>query len=163
MKFSRVYCAALFLISMGSVHLNSQYGTQPNTKELLNLLRVTTFRIRVSLDPADVWDIKILKPEQLKKSSTHPKGLTKPSYLFSMREKSSGIYEFTLPELNGAFSQGDFELCKETSCEGQYGIKWLKEPLYSAEGDQCVFGEFSNLSDSTPSAYFVLVRARSRP
>jgi hypothetical protein len=158
---SFVVIAMLFVLS--SVPLSAQHGTPPNPHELLNILRITTFRIRVPIDPANVWDIKILKPDELKSKGSQPLGLTRPTYLFSMREKESGVYEFTLPERSGAFSQGDFELCKETSCEGQYGVKWLKQPAYSADGNQCVLAEFSNLSDAKPSAFIALVRARSRP
>ena len=105
----------------------------------------------------------MLRKDELKPQSINPVGLTKSKWLLSMQDIDDGRYKFTLPELNGGFSQGVFEVCKEVSCEGIYSVKWLKQPLYSSDGTQCILGEFSNLDDVKPSAYITLVRARSFP
>lgn len=105
----------------------------------------------------------MLRKDDLKPQSINPQGLTKSKWLLSMLDTGAGKYEFTLPELDRAFSQGIFEICKEISCEGIYSVKWFKQPLYSADGTQCILGEFSNLDDVKPSAYIALVRARSFP
>jgi len=80
-----------------------------------------------------------------------------------MQETRSGVYQFNLPERRGAYSQGEFELCKEIPCEGQWSIKWLERPSYSADGSQCVLAEFTNLSDEKPSAVIALVNVRNKP
>ena len=141
----------------------AQSGPPPTSGELLRILRITSFRVRVPSDPKDVWDIQVLRPNQLKVTGTRPKGLTAPTELLAFRDKGESLYEFTLPEKGGAFSQGDFDLCKQISCEGQYSLKWLRKPRYSIDGNQCVLAEFANLSDVKPSAFIVLVRARSSP
>jgi hypothetical protein len=142
---------------------SGQQTTHLTTAELLRILRISTFRIRVSQHKGDVWDIKMLRKDDLKPQSINPQGLTKSKWLLSMLDTGAGKYEFTLPELDRAFSQGIFEICKEISCEGIYSVKWFKQPLYSADGTQCILGEFSNLDDVKPSAYIALVRARSFP
>jgi len=110
-----------------------------------------------------VWDINLLPRGDVKTHGTQPKGLTKSTGLLSMREVGHDMYQFTLPERGGAYSQGDFELCKEISCFGQYSVHWLKRPIYSADGTQCLLGEFSNSEDEKPSAYVALVRVRNKP
>jgi hypothetical protein len=80
-----------------------------------------------------------------------------------MRDKGGNVYEFTLPEKSGAFSQGDFDLCKKTTCAGQNSVKWLKHPVYAADGTQCLLAEFLNLDDEDGPGYIALVVARSRP
>jgi hypothetical protein len=135
----------------------------PTTPELLRILRITNFRVRTPNHPDYVWDIRVLKREELKSRGTRPKGLTIQTGLLSMREKADGVYEFMLPERSGAYSQGDFELCKETHCADQYSLRWLKRPVYSADGTQCLLGELSNLGDERPSAYIALVRVYNKP
>jgi hypothetical protein len=105
----------------------------------------------------------MLRKDDLKPQVIKPRGLTESKWLLSMQDTGGDKYEFTLPELGGSFSQGVFDICKEVSCAGQYSIRWLKEPSYSADGTQCILGEFSNLGDLKPSAYIALVRARSLP
>jgi hypothetical protein len=144
--------------------LVAQQNVQPPTvSELLRILRITTFRVRTPAHPDEVWDIKMLPRDEAKPRGAHPKGLTEITGLLSMRDTGHDVYEFTLPERGGAYSQGDFELCKEISCSGQYSIHWLKRPVYSADGTQCLLGEFSNLGDETPSAYLALIRVRNKP
>jgi hypothetical protein len=103
----------------------------------------------------------VLKPDQLKRTGIQPKGLSAPTALLSLQERANGVYQFTLPERRGAFSQGEFELCKVVSCEGQWSVKWLKTPRYSVDGSQCILAEFTNLSDQKPSALIALVKTRS--
>ena len=105
----------------------------------------------------------MLPREQAKVRGKQPKGLTNITGLLSMRDTGHDVYEFTLPERGGAYSQGDFEFCKEVSCSGQYSIRWLKQPVYSADGMQCLLGEFSNIDDEKPSAYVALIRVRNKP
>lgn len=141
----------------------SQHGSPPTTAELLRILRITTFRVRVPAEADHVWDIRVLKREDVKRPGPQPKGLTVSTALLSMQETRSGVYQFTLPERGGASSQGEFDLCKEISCEGQWSITWRKRPSYSADGDQCVLAEFTNLSDEKPSAVIALVRVKNKP
>jgi len=131
--------------------------------ELERILRITTFRVRVPDHPDFVWDIKGLKREEAKPRGANPIGLTKRTGLLSMREKGDGVYEFTLPERDGAYSQGDFDLCKQLSCSEQYSVKWFKYPIYSSDGTQCLLGEFSNIGDEHPTAYIALVRTTTKP
>ena len=144
--------------------LVAQQNTQsPTISELLRILRITTFRVRTPAHPDEVWDIKILPRKEAKARGMHPKGLTEITGLLSMRDIGHDVYEFTLPERGRAYSQGDFELCKETSCSGQYSVHWLKRPVYSADGTQCLLGEFSNMGEEKPSAYIALIRVRNKP
>lgn len=136
---------------------------QPTTAELLRILRVTTMRIRMPDDSRNVWNLVVLKHTEVKPRGLNPVALTVRTGLFSMRDKGHDVYEFTLPEKSGAFSQGDFDLCEETSCAGQYSLKWLKHPAYSSDGTQCLLAEFSNLDDHDGMKYIALVIARSRP
>src|ERR1700761_2099520 len=93
---------------------------QLTNAELLRILRITTMRIRMPQDPRNVWSFAVLRHDQVKAKSSNPRALTDRTGLLSLRDKGDSIYEFTLPEKSGAFSQGDLDLCKETSCAGQY-------------------------------------------
>jgi hypothetical protein len=141
----------------------SQENQPPTVNELLRILRIKTFRVRTPVSSGEVWDIKVLPRGEVKPRSTKSEGLTTGTGLLSMRDTGNDVYEFTLPERGGAYSQGNFELCKEISCSGQYSVHWLKRPSYSADGTQCLLGEFSNLEDEKPSAYIALVRVRNKP
>jgi hypothetical protein len=141
----------------------AQTHQQPSTSELMRILRITTMRVRMPEDPSDVWSLTVVKHTQVRPQGRNPTALTTRTGLFSMRDKGGDVYEFTLPERSGAFSQGDFNLCKETTCGGQYSVKWLKHPVYSADGTQCLLAQFSNLNDQDGSSYIALVVARSRP
>ena len=151
------------LLGLWAQPLLSQHGSPPTTVELLRILRITTYRVRVPAEANHVWNIEVLKREDVKHQGPQPKGLTVSTALLSMQETRSGVYQFNLPERGGASSQGEFELCKEISCEGQWSIKWLKRPSYSADGSQCVLAEFTNLSDEKPSAVIALVSVRNKP
>jgi hypothetical protein len=79
--------------------------------ELLKILSIQTFRVRTPVDP-HVWNIEVLKKQDIR-----PLGQPKGSFaagtgLLAFRDIGEGVYEFTLPEHGGAFSQGKFELCK---------------------------------------------------
>jgi hypothetical protein len=159
-------CASLALsaVLVFCPFLIAQQQAQPTTvSELLRILRIKTFRVRTPLSSDEVWSIKLLPRGEVKLRGNQPKGLTKGMGLLSMRDMGHGVYEFTLPERGGAYSQGDFELCKEVSCSGQYSVDWMKRPIYSADGRQCLLAEFSNLDGEKPSAYIALVRMRNKP
>ena len=159
-------CAILVLLAIVvscSALVAQQEAQPPTVSDLLRILRIKTFRVRTPASPDEVWDIKLLPRGDVKSDSTQPKGLTKSTGLLSMRDVGHDVYEFTLPERGGAYSQGDFELCKEISCSGQYSVHWLKKPTYSADGTQCLPGEFSNFVDEKPSAYIALVRVPNKP
>ena len=144
--------------------LVAQQNVQPPTvSELLRILQITIFRVRTPAHPDEVWDIKMLPRDESKPRGTHPKGLTEITGLLSMRDTGHDVYEFTLPERGGAYSQGDFKLCEEVNCSGQYSIRWLKRPVYSTDGTQCLLGEFSNSDDEKPTAYVALIRVRNKP
>jgi hypothetical protein len=155
--------AILLLSAVFCPFLAAQQETPPTVSELLRILRIKTFRVRTPASSDEVWDLKMLPRSEVKVHGTKPKGLTPSMGLLSMRDVGNDVYEFTLPERGGAYSQGNFEVCKEISCSGQYCIHWLKRPLYSGDGTQCLLGEFSNLEDEKPSAYIALVRVRNKP
>jgi len=146
-----------------SLVVAQQENQPPTVNELLRILRIKTFRVRRPASSDEVWDLKVLPRGEVKPHSTKSKGLTTGTGLLSMRDTGNDRYEFTLPERGGAYSQGNFELCKEISCSGQYSVNWLKRPLYSADGTQCLLAEFSNSEDEKPSAYIALVRVRNKP
>jgi hypothetical protein len=161
MKTCAILLSAIFVSCPALVA--QQEAQMPTVRELIRILKIKTFRVRTPASPDEVWDIKVLPRGDVKAHSAQPKGLTKSTGLLSMRDVGHDVYEFTLPERGGAYSQGDFELCKETSCSGQYSVHWLKRPTYSADGTQCLLGEFSNLEDEKPSAYVALIRVRNKP
>jgi hypothetical protein len=96
------------LLSLWAQPLLSQHGSPPTTVELLRILRITTYRVRVPANADHVWDIQVLKREDVKRQSLNPEGLTVSAALLSMQETQNGIYKFNLPERGGASSQGDF-------------------------------------------------------
>ena len=150
------------VITMGlpSFAQNSKDGV--STSELLKILRIKTFRVRTLNDPW-VWDIKVLKQSEVKPLGKPDRPGSPGLGLIALRDIGNDVYEFTLPERGGAFSQGKFELCKEIECAGQYSTRWLKLPKYSFDGTQCLLAEFENLGEDGPSAYIALVRVRSHP
>jgi hypothetical protein len=159
-------CAILLLsaiVFFCPASVAQQEAQPPTVSELLRILRIKTFRVRTPASDDEVWDIKVLPRGDVKTHGTQAKGLTKRTGLLSMRDVGHDVYEFTLPERGGAYSQGNFELCKETSCSGQYSVHWLKRPTYSADGTQCLLAEFSNLEEKKPLAYIALVRVRNKP
>ncbi len=131
-----------------------------STAEMLKILRIQTFRVRT---PAGlyVWNIVVLKKQDVRPPGQPKSGFSVGTGLLALRDTGEDVYEFTLPEHDGAFSQGKFELCKHIECSGQYSLKWLKTPRYSNDGNQCLLAEFGNLGEDAPSAYIALVRTRS--
>ena len=138
-------CAILLLSAGSCPFLAAQQETPPTVGELLRILRIKTFRVRTPASADEVWDLKMLPRSEVTVHGTKPKGLTPSMGLLSMRDVGNDVYEFTTPERRGAYSQGNFEVCKEISCSGQYSIHWLKRPSYSGDGTQCLLGEFSNM------------------
>jgi hypothetical protein len=163
----RLRCIAVLALTVlfccGVSPLFAQHGAAPTTTELLRILRITTYRVRVPADTDHVWDLQVLKSDDVKRTGPQPRGLTTSTGLLSLREGANGVYQFTLPERGGASSQGEFDLCKSISCEGQWSIRWLETPWYSMDGSQCILAQFSNLSDSKPSAVIALVKVRNKP
>lgn len=153
-KMAALSLAAAFAISGTCV---ADENAPPTMQELLNVLQIRTYRLRAPSE--GLWDIEVLKPAQLRPQSAAPRGLTTATFLFAMREDEGGAYEFTLPESNGGFSQGKFELCKQVDCSGAYAVNWLKQPRYSEDGSQCVVAEYYFFDEKQPSAYVVLVKA----
>jgi len=85
---------------------------QVSTKELLQILKIHTWRIRVPSGVHQAWDIKALKKEQLHAQGTNPRGLTQQAtYLLAFREVDEDKFEFTLPEVKGS-SKGVQDLCE---------------------------------------------------
>lgn len=153
----------LLLTVLVNVNLVSSEQTQRasvSTAELLKILKIQTFRVRTLGDPY-VWNIVVLKKQDVRPPGQPKTGFTVGTGLLALRDIGEGVYEFTLPEHDGAFSQGKFEMCKHIECAGQYSLKWLKTPRYSDDGDQCLLAEFENLGEDATSAYIALVRTRS--
>lgn len=131
--------------------------------ELLGILDIHVFRVRVPNDSAYVWSIEVLKPDAVKPLGRRPTGLSQSMKLLALRDVGSDQLEFTLPDAHGS-SKGQLKLCNEgVTCEGQYSISWRNHPTYSAGGEQCVVAEITNGADQRPSLFLVLVRTRSRP
>lgn len=155
MKRLSLLCAAcLFVIPLAA---------QPplDMKELLRILKIQTWRIRVPSDARYVWDIKPLRKQELHVAGMRPRGLTvSAKYLLAFREIDDNKFEFTLPELKG-FSQGNESFCElGADCKGHYSVQWRPTPTYSADGEQCVLGELSNLEDAS-KIFIALVRMKS--
>jgi hypothetical protein len=128
--------------------------------ELLKILKIKTFRVRTLPDPW-VWNIEVVNKKDVRAVGQPKNGLWAGIGLLALRDIGNDVYEFTLPEHSGAFSQGKFELCKQVECAGQYSLKWLKSPRYSLDGTQCLLAEFEKLGEDSPSAYIALHRTRS--
>jgi hypothetical protein len=153
----------VWLLCCGLLSGASGQQTQapPTAAELLNILRITTFRVYAPEAVNYVWDIKMLRKTQLLPSGPKPLGLTKYTGLLSFRDVGDRVYEFTLPERQGRYSQGKFDICKGIECGGQTSIHWLKQPRYSANGSQCVLAEFTSDIGDKPDAYLTLVSTKS--
>ena len=135
----------------------------PRRQELLGILDVHIFRVRIPSDPVYVWSIEVLKKAAVRPSGTRIIGLSRSTKLLALRDVGSDQIEFTLPDARGS-SKGHLNLCEEgVSCKGQYSISWKKVPTYSADGEQCVVAEITNEMDREPSLFLTLTRARSRP
>jgi hypothetical protein len=134
----------------------SQTNRPPTMTELLSVLQIHTLRIR--LPTQGQWEIRALKPSEILPRSHKPKGLSTKTHLLAMQMGDrDGVFKFTLPQHQG-FSQGNFELCKEVSCDGQLSFKWLKTPRCSVDGSQCILIEYYQFGQKRPSAYIALVR-----
>jgi hypothetical protein len=157
----RRFVATLLLGSAGAITASAQ--SRVTLDELLGILDIHVFRVRVPNDPVYVWSIEVLKSDGVKPTGTWPKGLSGKTRLLALRDIGSDQLEFTLPDAHG-FSKGQLNLCNEgVTCKGQYSISWRKVPTYSADGDQCVVAEIANEADPAPSLFLALVRTRSRP
>ena len=154
--------ALLLTVSVNAdlVSLGQTQRASVSTAEMLKILKIQTFRVRTPADPY-VWNIVVLKKQDVRPPGQPKSGFTVGTGLLAFRDTGEDVYEFTLPEHDGAFTQGKFDLCKHTDCAGQYSLKWLKTPRYSNDGDQCLLAEFENLGEDAPSAYIALVRTRS--
>ena len=132
-------------------------------KELLDILNVQTWRVRVPASNAYDWTFKVIPREQLKAPSTKPSNLSKKAdYLLALRGIGDDKFDFVLPGRSGT-SRGVLNLCEEgLDCE-YYGYSWLQKPECSQDGDQCALAEFTVGFGKTPTHYLVLAQARSRP
>lgn len=161
MGLMRRLIATLLLGFTGAIAAFAQ--SRVSVDELLIILDIHVFRVRVPNDPAYVWSIEVLKPDAVKLTGKRPTGLSQSTKLLALRDVGSDQLEFTLPDAHGS-SKGQLNLCNEgVTCEGQYSISWRKLPTYSADGEQCVVAEITNQTDQRPSLFLALVRARSRP
>jgi hypothetical protein len=161
MELMRRMVAMLLLGIAGAVVSLPQSRVSVN--ELLGILDIHVFRVRVPSDPAYVWSIEVLRPNSVKPAGPRPTGLSRTTKLLAIRDIGSDQLEFTLPDAHGS-SKGQLELCNEgVTCKGQYTITWRKAPKYSVGGDQCVVAEITNETEQHPSLFLVLVRTRSRP
>jgi hypothetical protein len=127
------------------------------TSELARILGVKVFRVHFPLSHNGQWTISVLKPKEVKISNTRSVGLTTTLGLFAFREtEKESVYQYTLPEAKGVFSQGKLDICKEIECGGQHDIEWFKTPRYSADGTQCLLAKIS-VFESGEIAYLALV------
>jgi hypothetical protein len=157
--------AHVFLLVAAACFALSSIATgQVSTKELLQILKIHTWRIRVPSGAHQVWDIRAIKEEQLHAQGNNPRDLTEQAtYLLAFREVDENKLEFTLPELKGS-SQGIQDLCElGADCKRQYELHWNILPRYSADGEQCVIGELTNTFGDQGKLFVTLVRVKNVP
>ena len=139
-------------------------SAQVSNPELLRILKIHAWRVRVPNGAHQVWNIVALNKEQLHAGGGRPLGLTERSnYLLAFRETEKDKFEFTLPEMRG-FSQGVQDLCElGADCDGQYELHWNRVPRYSADGEQCIVGELTNTFSDHKKIFIALVRVKNTP
>jgi hypothetical protein len=138
-------------------------GKDLSPKELLYILNIQTWRVRVPASDAYTWTFKVIPKELRKPMNPRPFNLSKgANYLLALRGIRENKFDFVLPGPSGT-SRGVLDLCEEgLSCE-YYSYSWLDKPECSADGDQCVLAQFTVGFGNEPTQYLVLVQARSRP
>ena len=128
--------------------------------ELLQVLRIHTWTVRVPTTAGQHWTVTSLGVRELHPVGKKPAGLTPaPERLVALREAGQDRLEYTLWESKEA-AEGVEDLCKlGASCGAPYELRWNKSPEYSADGEQCVLGQIVNKSNPDAKIYIVLVRA----
>jgi hypothetical protein len=128
--------------------------------ELLQVLRIHTWTVRVPTIAGQHWTVTALGARELRPVGKNPAGLTPtPERLVALREAGQDKLEYTLWESQDV-TQGVEDLCKlGASCGAPYELHWNKSPEYSADGEQCVLGQIVNKSNPDAKAFIVLVRA----
>jgi hypothetical protein len=159
----RYFFVFVFFIAMCLAPASRAVG-QVSAPELLQILKIHTWRIRVPSGPHQVWDIVALRKEQLHASGENPRELTlRANYLLAFRETDKDKFEFTLPELRGV-SQGVQDLCEfGADCARQYELHWNTVPRYSADGEQCILGELTNTFGGQGKLFIALGRVNNTP
>ena len=127
--------------------------------ELLLVLRIHTWTVRVPTTAGQHWTVTALSRTELHPVGKKPTGLTPaPQRLVALREAGQDKLEYTLWESNDV-SAGVEDLCKlGAPCGSPYELQWNKSPEYSADGEQCVLGLILNKSNPDAKVYIVLVR-----
>jgi hypothetical protein len=129
-------------------------------RELLQVLRIHTWTVRVPTAAGQHWIVTSLSVRELHPVGKKPAGLTPaPQRLVALREAGQDKLEYTLWESKDA-TEGVEDLCKlGASCGAPYKLYWNKSPEYSADGEQCVLGQIVNKSNPDAKVYIVLVRS----
>jgi hypothetical protein len=129
-------------------------------RELLEVLRIHTWTVRVPSATGQYWTVTSLTISELHPAGKKPTGLTPAAErLVALREAGQDKLEYTLWQLKD-MTEGVEDLCKlGASCGAPYEIRWNKSPEYSADGEQCVLGQIVNQSNPDGKVYIVLVRA----
>jgi len=153
--------AALLLLLTGTLCGASCDDLSP--KELLYILNIKGWRVRVPASDDYTWTFKIIPKNQRKLTSPRPANLSKrANYLVALRGIGENKFDFVLPGPSGT-SRGVLDLCEEgLNCE-YYSHSWLEKPECSADGGQCALARFTVGFGNEPTHYLVLVQARSRP
>lgn len=153
--------AALFLILFVPVCKGGD--TRLSLKELLYVLNIQAWRVRVPASADYTWTFKVIPREERKAASPSSVNLSKKAdYLLTLRGIGENKFDFVLPGPGGT-SRGVLDLCEEgLNCE-YYSYSWVDKPECSAKGDQCVLARFAVGFETNTTHYLVLVPARSRP
>lgn len=151
----------LMFILAGSICSGADNHLSP--KELLYVLNIQTWRVRVPASDDHTWSFKLIPKEERKLTSPRPANLSKKTnYLLALRGIGEDKFDFVLPGLRGT-SRGVLNLCEEgLNCE-YYSYSWMDRPEYSADGDQCALAQFTVGYGGNPTHYLILVKVRSRP
>jgi len=132
-------------------------------KELLYVLNIQTWRVRVPASDDHTWTFKVIPKELRKPFSSKPTNLSRrANQLLALRGIGENKFDFVLPGPSGT-SRGVLDLCEAgLNCE-YYDYSWLEKLECSADGDQCALAEFTVGFGKEPTHYLVLVQARSKP
>ncbi len=153
--------APFLLLLTGTLYGGSSADLTP--KELLYVLDIQSWRVRVPASDDYTWTFKIISKDQRKLTSPRPANLSKrANYLLALRGSGENKFDFVLQGPRGT-SRGVLDLCEEgLNCE-YYRYSWLEKPECSADGGQCALARFTVGFGNEPTHYLVLVQTRSRP
>jgi hypothetical protein len=155
---------AIAPLLIGLSWMGVRVESQVDTHELLQILRIHTWRIRVPTAADEVWTVAGVSDRQLHSTGKKPAGLTPiPKELFAFRELGNDKLEFTFSDWKRA-THGTEDLCRlGTDCSQRYELLWNDEPSYSADGEQCVLGQIAYPA-KREKLFLILVRTnRSSP